>query len=126
MADHGAFGIRDERDREEPSPTQGADDELLGVTGVWRVQKRGNRHGLNCRKIRCGLISDPNIHGSGVRADPELRVLLLSLRPVIPPQRIKADSHPDHIERHRRPRIVIGAVDDESGGADDVHDLVQR
>ena len=48
------------------------------------------------------------------------------LRPVVPAQRIKADSHPDHIERHRRPRAVIGAVDDESGGADDVHDLVKR
>ena len=126
MANHGAFGIRDERDRELPGLSQGADDELLGVTGVWRVQKRANRHGLNGRQIRCGLISDPNVHGSGVRADPELRVLLLSLRPVVPPQRIKSDSHPDHIERHRRPCTVISAVDDESGRADDVHDLVKR
>jgi hypothetical protein len=29
---------------------------------VWRVYKRGDRHGRNCRSISCGLISDLDVH----------------------------------------------------------------
>ncbi len=39
-------------------------------------------------------------------------------------QRVNRNPHPHNIERHRRPRIVIGAINDESGGPYDIHRLI--
>src|SRR6266404_467172 len=51
---------------------------------------------------------------------------LTGLEPAIAPQRVNANPRPHHIESHRRPCAVPGAIDDESESAEDVHPLVNR
>jgi hypothetical protein len=48
----------------------------------------------------------------------------LTRRAEIAPQRVQTNEYPNHVQRHRRPSVVPGAVDDESGGANNVHRLV--
>src|SRR5258708_37796941 len=45
-------------------------------------------------------------------------------RPIISAQRIEGNPQPHNIQRHRRPGMVVGAIDDESGSAHDIHGLV--
>ena len=52
------------RQRERTGPAQGADDELLGVSGMGRVQKRRHHDGLDGRPIGCRLRPDPDVHWS--------------------------------------------------------------
>jgi hypothetical protein len=62
VADYFATGIRNEGDCELSGQTQGLDDELLGVAGVRRMLKRGDRHSLNGRQISSGFASDFDFH----------------------------------------------------------------
>ncbi len=52
MSDDRALFLRDERNRKFAGPAQRADDVLLGMTRVRRVQEGGNRH----RFDRLGII----------------------------------------------------------------------
>jgi hypothetical protein len=58
VADYRTFGIRNQRERKFSSFAQCANDEVLGVAGVRRIQKRGNRDCLNGAHVSGDLISD--------------------------------------------------------------------
>jgi len=62
MGDYGASDVRDEGDGELSGLAQCVDDGMLGVARVRRVQKCGNRYGLDCSNIGDSLVSDLDVH----------------------------------------------------------------
>jgi len=78
VADYFAVRLRDERDREPSGLAQCADDMLLGVTGMRRMQKRGDGHSFNSCDISRGLFpyaESPHAHFTGTAPGPPVRPL---------------------------------------------------
>lgn len=79
VPDDGTGFFGNQGDGQGTCPAQGLDDELLVVTGVWRVQEGGHCHGIDCCNIREGFISDRD-SGATLQALPPIPYLAAVMR----------------------------------------------